>query len=107
VSDHDDHIGQGHESEPYVNLLRGISPEVHDHTVRIEKSKSFDQGFLAGIEWSQTESKELVRVAAQVARDEVHEDYAALDLARRKDNRLFLLVLVTFCMAAYLMVRVG
>lgn len=42
--------GSGHESEPYVGLLRGISNEVHEHEIRMAQSKGFDEGWLAGID---------------------------------------------------------
>lgn len=43
----EEHIGQGHESEPYIDLFRGISPEVHHETLIREKSASFDEGWRA------------------------------------------------------------
>lgn len=45
MSAHEEHIGQGHHEEPYVGLLRGISPEVHSHAVSTAHNEGWNQGW--------------------------------------------------------------
>ena len=92
MSDHD-HIGQGHESEPYVQLIRGVSDEVLREAEYRARCQGYDQGLIDGAaqekaraskrSYDRRESRKRqgTRDAAQLRRQERFEGVVCLAIA--------------------------
>jgi hypothetical protein len=103
----DDHIGQGHELEPFVGLLRGISPEVHDHAVYTAHLEGEKAGWKNACAYLETELRENKRQFGRRLEDRIYREMRARRRAFWIDNMHFAAILATFITACYLMTRVG